>query len=138
MAKNYRTTKHRKFLVQFHVVLVVKYRKQLMFKFGRIIKSYLEIYSTQTNLDVEIAESDKDHLHILLCLNSLDFNIEKWIIGFKRYTTNQLYYHTNPEVVNYLKRHFWYKNTFWSDGAFVSSIGNVSEKNIKKYIESQE
>ena len=47
MAKDYRTTKHRKFLVQFHVVLVVKYRKQLMFKFERLIKSYLEIYSTQ-------------------------------------------------------------------------------------------
>jgi len=59
-----------------------------MFKFGRLIKSYLEIYSTQTNVDVEIAESDKDHFHILLCLNSLDFNIEKWIIGFKKYTTN--------------------------------------------------
>jgi len=137
VAKDFRMTKHRKFLVQFHVVLVVKYRKQLMFKFGRLIKSYLEIYSTQTNVDVEIAESDKDHLHILLCLNSLDFNIEKWIIGFKKYTTNQLYYHTNPEVVCYLKGNFWHKNTFWSDGAFVSSIGNVSEETIKKYIESQ-
>lgn len=137
MAKDFRMTKHRKFLVQFHVVLVVKYRKQLMFKFGRLIKSYLEIYSTQTNVDVEIAESDKDHFHILLCLNSLDFNIEKWIIGFKKYTTNQLYYHTNPEIFHYLKGHFWHKNTFWSDGAFVSSIGNVSEETIKKYIESQ-
>jgi putative transposase len=85
----------------------------------------------------EIAESDKDHLYILLCLNSLDFNIEKWIIGFKKYTTNQLYYHTNPEVYNYLKRQFWHKNTFWSDGAFVGSIGNVTEETIKKYIESQ-
>ena len=77
MAKDYRTTKHRKFLVQFHVVLVVKYRKQLMLKFGRLIKSYLEIYAAKTNVDVEIAESNEDHVHILLCSNSLDLNIEK-------------------------------------------------------------
>jgi putative transposase len=137
MAKDYRTTKHRKFLVHFHIILVVKYRKQLMFKFGRLIKSYLEIYAAKTNVDVEIAESDKDHLHMLICLNSLDFNIEKWIIGFKQYTTNQLYYHTNPEVVEFLESHFWNKNTFWSDGAFVGSIGNVSQETIKQYIESQ-
>ena len=108
-----------------------------MLKFGRLIKSYLEVYAVKTNIEVEIAEVDKDHLHILLCLNSLDFNIDKWIIGFKQYTANQLYYHTKPEVVVYLKSHFWRQNTFWSDRAFVSSIGNVSQKTIKKYIECQ-
>ena len=53
MAKDYRTTKHRKFLIQFHIVLVVKYRKQLMFKFGRLIKSYLEIYSSRMKISTQ-------------------------------------------------------------------------------------
>ena len=29
------------------------------------------------------------------------------------------------------------KKTFWSDGYYVSSIGNASEETIKKYIEQQ-
>ena len=36
-----------------------------------------------------------------------------------------------------LQRQFWNERTFWSDGYFVSSIGNVSEKTIKEYIEKQ-
>lgn len=35
----------------------------------------------------------------------------------------------------YLRNQFWNERTFWSDGYFVSSIGNVSEKTIKEYIE---
>ena len=133
MAKDYRTTKHRKFLIQYHVILVCKYRKQLITKCGRLVKSYLERYAMKTNVDVEIVETDKDHIHILLCLNSLNFNMERWIIGFKQFTTNQLYYHAHPALVAYLKKHFWGKNTFWSDGAFVTSIGNVSEDIVRKY-----
>ena len=84
MAKEYRTTKHRKFLVQYHVILVCKYRKALMPKCGNLIKSYLRIYAEKMDVEVEIAEVDTDHIHILLCLKSLNFNIEKWIIGYKK------------------------------------------------------
>jgi len=68
---------------------------------------------------------------------SLNFNIEKWIIGFKKFTTNQLYHHSSPKVVSYLRQHFWGKNTFWSDSDFVTSVGNVSDETVRKYIESQ-
>ena len=40
MVKEYRTTKHRKFLVQYHVILVCKYRKHLLVKLGNVVKSY--------------------------------------------------------------------------------------------------
>jgi putative transposase len=33
-------------------------------------------------------------------------------------------------------KHFWKERTLWSDGYFVSTIGNASEDTIKKYIES--
>lgn len=106
-------------------------------KCSRLIKSYLESYAKKTNVEVDVTEVAKDHLHMLLFLNSTDFNLERCIIGFKKCTTNQLYYYTNSTVVAYLKRHFWYKNTFWSDEAFVSSIGNVSDDTMRKYIQSQ-
>ena len=36
-----------------------------------------------------------------------------------------------------LKKEFWKEHTFWSDGYFVCSIGNVSEKTIRSYIDEQ-
>jgi len=37
----------------------------------------------------------------------------------------------------YLKQFYWKEKTLWSDGYFVSTIGNVSEKILKTYIEQQ-
>ena len=34
----------------------------------------------------------------------------------------------------YLKNHFWKEHTFWTDGYFACSVGNVSEE--KQYIEN--
>lgn len=38
---------------------------------------------------------------------------------------------------NYLRHVFYWENTFWTDGYFVSSVGNVSQETIKKYIENK-
>lgn len=38
---------------------------------------------------------------------------------------------------NYLKHIFYRENTFWTNGHFVSSVGNVSQGTIRKYIENQ-
>ncbi|MBW9146583.1 IS200/IS605 family transposase [Clostridium sp. CM027] len=37
----------------------------------------------------------------------------------------------------YLKKQFWKERTFWSDGYFACSIGNVSKSTIEKYIQGQ-
>jgi len=37
----------------------------------------------------------------------------------------------------YLSKQFRKKKTFWSDGYFACSIGNVSKETIGKYIQSQ-
>jgi len=36
----------------------------------------------------------------------------------------------------YLQKHFWKEQTFWSDGYFACSIGNISKDIIEKYIQS--
>ena len=32
---------------------------------------------------------------------------------------------------------FWKEHTFWTDGYFLTTIGNVSQKVLEKYIENQ-
>ena len=38
---------------------------------------------------------------------------------------------------NIIRKHFWKEHTFWTDGYFACSVGNVSEEMLKKYIENQ-
>ena len=37
----------------------------------------------------------------------------------------------------YLKKQFWKEKTFWGDGYFACSIGQVSKETIEKYIQNQ-
>ena len=37
----------------------------------------------------------------------------------------------------YLQKQFWKEHTFWTDGYFACSVGNVSEEMLKRYIENQ-
>ena len=37
----------------------------------------------------------------------------------------------------YLRKQFWKEHTFWTDGYFACSVGNVSEEMLKRYIENQ-
>ena len=42
----------------------------------------------------------------------------------KSYTT----YHIWERYSNYLRKQFWKEHTFWTDGYFACSVGNVSEE----------
>ncbi|MDD6732201.1 MAG: transposase, partial [Bacteroidales bacterium] len=50
-----------------------------------------------------------------------------------------VFYKTNLTNTDfyYIFTFFYHKSSFWTDGYFVSSIGNVSQETIKKYIENQ-
>ena len=60
-------------------------------------------------------------------------SISKIVNLMKSYTT----YHIWKRYPDYLRKHFWKEHTFWTDGYFVCSAGNVSEEMLRKYIENQ-
>jgi len=63
----------------------------------------------------------------------LTLSISKIVKLMKSYTT----YHIWKKYDRYLSKYLWKEKTFWTDGYFISSIGNVSEKVLKEYIENQ-
>lgn len=60
-------------------------------------------------------------------------SISKIVNLMKSYTV----YHIWKKYPNYLRKQFWKEHTFWTDGYFACSVGNVSEEMLKKYIENQ-
>ena len=123
----------RKYSLKVHIVLVTKYRKQLLQ--GSIAddvkQKILDIANTR-GYEIIAMETDKDHIHFLLSYDATDrvCDIVKIV---KQETTYYLWQKYN----SVLSKQYWKKKIFWSDGYFACSIGEVSSATIQKYIESQ-
>ncbi len=81
---------------------------------------------------IRYMETDKDYIHYMIETEPA-MPASKIINLMKSYTT----YHIWKRYPDYLKKHFWRERTFWTDGYFACSVGNVSEEMLKKYIENQ-
>ena len=77
-------------------------------------------------------EVDKDHIHYMI-ETTPNINLFNLVRTMKSYIT----YHIWEKYPVYLSKCFWKEKTFFSDGYFISSIGNVSQENLKSYIENQ-
>ena len=71
---------------------------------------------------IRYMETDKDHIHYMIETEST-MSISKIVNLMKSYTT----YHIWKRYPDYLRKYFWKEHTFWTDGYFVCSVGNVSE-----------
>ena len=77
-------------------------------------------------------ETDKDHIHYMIETYP-DINLSNFVKLLKSYTTYHIW-RLNSKI---LRKEFWRENTFWADGYFICSVGNVSEQTLKNYIENQ-
>lgn len=84
------------------------------------------------NVNIAYMETEKDHIHDMIETEP-NSNLSSLVRTMKRYTT----YHIGRKYRNYLSKCFWKEHTFWTDGYFICSVGNVSEKIRKEYIENQ-
>ena len=133
MNNRYNRHNRRKYSLKVHIVLVTKYRKQLLI--GSIAddvkQKILDIANTR-GYEIIAMETDKAHIHFLLSYDATDrvCDIVKIV---KQETTYYLWQKYN----SVLSKQYWKKKIFWSDGYFACSIGEVSSATIQKYIESQ-
>jgi len=128
----YQTNSHCKYLIALHLILVVKYRKQLLKgSVGDFIKKSVIELSKRSDFSVEEIEIDKDHVHILMTI-SPKYSISQHIRNIKQVTNHDVW-----EEFPALKSQFWREKTFWSDGYFACSVGNASAETIRKYIQEQ-
>ena len=133
MDHRYNRHNRRKYSLKVQIVLVTKYRKQLLK--GSIAddvkQKILDIANTR-GYEIIAMETDQDHIHFLLSYDATDrvCDIVKIV---KQETTYYLWQKYN----SVLSKQYWKKKIFWSDGYFACSIGEVSSATIQKYIESQ-
>ena len=130
MDNRYNRHNRRKYSLKVHIVLVTKYRKQLLQ--GSIAddvkQKILDIANTR-GYEIIAMETDKDHIHFLLSYDATDrvCDIVKIV---KQETTYYLWQKYN----SVLSKQYWKKKIFWSDGYFACSIGEVSSATIQNIL----
>ena len=126
MDNRYNRHNRRKYSLKVHIVLVTKYRKQLLK--DSIADDVNDIANTYGNEIIAI-ETDKDHIHFLLSYDTTDKVCD--IVKIVKQETTYYLWH---KYGSFLSKQYWKKKIFWSDGYFACSIGEVSSTTIQKYI----
>ena len=125
------TNSHSVFLLQYHVVFVVKYRRQVFSEtVSNRAKEIFEYISPRYNVMLEEWNHDKDHVHILFRAHP-NTELSKFINAYKSASSRLL----KKEFPN-IREKLW-KEHFWSQSFCLLTTGGASISIIKKYIESQ-
>ena len=122
---------HTTWKCQYHIVFIPKYRKKVMY--GRVREDMREILRTLCKYKkVEIIEGAVciDHVHICVSippkLSVSDF------VGYLKGKSALMIHDKHPEMTNKWNREFWAR------GYYVTTIGNMNEETVRKYIAEQE
>ena len=133
MDKRYTCHNRRKYSLKVHIVIVTKYRKQILINsIADDVKYKISDICTSNNWNIIAMETDKDHIHFLISYDTTD-RVCDIVKAIKQGTTYYLWQNHRT----FLSKQYWKKKIFWSDGYFACSISEVSSATIQKYIESQ-
>ena len=122
---------HSVFLMYYHLVLVVKYRRKVIDDdISFRLKEIFEYISPRYNTYLQEWNHDKDHIHILFKAQP-NSELSKFINAYKS-ASSRLIKKEYPQIRKYL-----WKEYFWSRSFCLLTTGGVPIEVIKRYIESQ-
>ena len=133
MKSIYDTNKHSVFLLQYHLILVIKYRRQVIDnKICNRLKEIFEYIAIKEQYKLKIIEfnHDSDHLHILFKAEPKS-ELKKFINAYKS-ASSRLIKKEFPQI----KEKLW-QEAFWSRSFFLATTGGVSLEVLKSYVENQ-
>ena len=125
------TNAHSVFLLHYHLILVVKYRRQVFT--DEIQERAKEIFSyIAHSYKIELVEwnHDKDHVHILF-KGQPKTEMSKFINAYKSASSRLL-----KKEFPIIRQKLW-KEMFWSQSFCLLSSGGAPIEVIKEYIENQ-
>ena len=92
----YKSKNHSKFLLQYHLILVCKYRKPLFKLIPELsvnIKELSSLISIKHNVSIKVMEVDKDHIHYFI-ETIPNINLANYVKSSK-----ELYYFSYMEIL---------------------------------------
>ena len=122
---------HSVFMLQYHLILVTKYRKRVINDTISVrLREIFDYIASNYNISVEEWNHDEDHVHILFRAHP-NSELSKFINAYKS-ASSRLIKKENPS----LRKHLW-KEMFWSRSFCLVTTGGVSADVIRRYIQTQ-
>jgi len=123
---------HSVFSLNYHLVLVVKYRRHVLNdEISGRLKEIFEYISPNYNITLEEWEHDKDHIHVLFKSHP-NSELSKFINAYKS-ASSRLIKKEFPSI----KQKLW-KEYFWSRSYCLMTTGGATIDVVRKYIENQD
>lgn len=122
---------HSVFVLHYHLILVVKYRRRVINdSISNRLKEIFEYIAPNYNITVEEWNHDQDHVHVLF-KGHPNTELTKFINAYKS-ASSRLIKKEYPEI----QKSLW-KEMFWSRSFCLLTTGGVTIETIKQYIETQ-
>ena len=127
----YDNNNHSVFLLNYHLILVVKYRRRVISEKikNRLIEIFDYICGNYNISAIEI-NGDLDHIRILFKAHP-NSEISKFINAYKS-ASSRLIKKEFPQIKNLL-----WREAFWSKSFFLATTGGVTLDEVKRYVETQ-
>ena len=122
---------HSVFLMYYHLVFVVKYRRKIIDEvLSKRLRSIFEYIEPKYNIELQEWNHDSDHVHILFKAHPKS-ELSKFINAYKS-ASSRLVKKEFPEI----KEKLW-KEYFWSRSFCLLTTGGAPIEIVRRYIESQ-
>lgn len=128
----YYVNRHSCFLLQYHLVLVTKYRHPVICgQLETALRNYTEAYFKDRDLPIQAFECMPDHIHILFDAKP-NLNLAEFVNAFKSASSRNI----RKQFAEELKPYYW-KPYFWSLSYFIGTVSDRTSTAVKEYINNQ-
>ena len=126
----YKSTRHVKYLCNYHFVWIPKYRGEVLVgEVAEYTKEVLKSIAEELDCEVLALEVMPDHVHLFV--NCPPRYAPSYLANYFKGKSARLILRKFPELRKYAN------GKLWTRSYFVSTAGNVSSEAIRKYIEEQ-
>lgn len=128
----YYKNRHSYFLLQYHLVLITKYRHPVLINdIDDYLKQYTKQYFCEHDLNILEINTNKDHIHILFEAPP-QINLAQFINTYKTASSRKL-----QNVFKENLRSYYWKPYFWSESYFICSVSEANTSVVQNYIQNQ-
>lgn len=127
---DYDSLSHTRWKCEYHIVWIPKYRRKALYGKVRVdVREIIRTLCKYKNVAIVAGNVMPDHIHLVVAippkLAVSDF------VGYLKGKSALQIFDRHPELATR------YDRTMWARGYFVSTIADVDEETIKKYVEEQ-
>ena len=103
-----------KYSLKVHIILVTKYRKQLLIgSIADYVKQKIFDIANTRGYEIIAIETDKEHIYFLSNYDTTDR-----VCDIVKIVKQETTYYLWQKYSSVLSKQYWKENTFWSDGYF--------------------